>query len=99
MTMDCNTRRSPRLTAETVPAAGAQTATIQAVSRTLLFQFPDYVVIRIQTESGGTRVDIRSASTVGQHDLGQNARRIRDLLSAFDLALQGERSDLHSDSR
>lgn len=68
--------------------------TIQAVSRTLMFRFTDHVVIRMISEPAGTRVDVRSASTYGQHDLGQNARRIRAFLAALDLALQGERSEL-----
>lgn len=69
-------------------------ATIQVVARTLLFRFTDHVVIRLVSEPAGTRVDVRSASTYGLHDLGQNARRIREFLAALDTALQGERSEL-----
>lgn len=69
-------------------------ATIQVISRTLLFRFADHVVIRLVSEPAGTRVDVRSASTYGLHDLGQNARRIREFLTALDTALQGERSEL-----
>ncbi len=82
-----------------VPAIGAQEVAIHAVARTMLFRFPDQIVIRIRAEPGGTRVDIRSASEVGHHDLGQNARRIRRLLADFDSALQGERSELQSANR
>jgi len=88
---------------QTPPAQGAQVAqqeaVIQAVAHTLLFQFTDHVVIRMVPEAGGIRVDIRSASTFGRHDLGQNARRIRALLEDLDLALQGERNDLQSANR
>jgi hypothetical protein len=77
-----------------VPAGDEREAVIQAVARTLLFQFTDHVVIRLAPEPGGTRVDVRSASGFGRHDLGQNARRIRALLTDLDLVLQGERSEL-----
>jgi hypothetical protein len=91
---------------QTPPAAATQgaqpaqqQAVIQVVAQTLLFRFTDHVVIRMVPEAGGVRVDIRSASTFGRHDLGQNARRIRALLADLDLALQGERNDLQSANR
>ncbi len=76
------------------PVFEPQTAIIQLVARTYIFQFANYIVVRIGTTPEGTRVDLRSASTVGQHDLGQNARRVRSILAALDAALQGERSEL-----
>jgi len=55
---------------------------IEAVDRTFWFGFRDDVVIRItEAEDGGTRVDVRSASRVGQGDLGTNAHRIRAFLT------------------
>ena len=81
------------------PAQDAPRASMQAVARTMLFRFTDHIVIRMVQEAGGTRVDIRSASTFGRHDLGQNAKRIRSLLADLDLALQGERSNLQSVNR
>ena len=55
---------------------------IEAVDRTFWFGFRDDVVIRIiEVEDGRTRVDLRSASRMGQGDLGTNARRIRDFLT------------------
>ncbi len=86
--------RGWQVVAVSEPGPEATQAAIQAVSRTLLFRFTDHVVIRMISEPGGTRVDVRSASTYGLHDLGQNARRIRAFLAALDLALQGERSDI-----
>lgn len=54
---------------------------IEAVDRTFWFGFRDDVVIRItEAEDGRTRVDIRSASRVGQSDLGANARRVSGFL-------------------
>jgi hypothetical protein len=63
------------------------TAAIEATAPTLVFAFPDRVVLRLRTEADGTRVDMRSTSAIGRHDLGQNARRIRAFLAALDAAL------------
>ncbi|MDQ0324688.1 hypothetical protein J2R99_000537 [Rhodopseudomonas julia] len=75
------------------PIEGEGIATIEAVARTILFAFPDDVVIRIApTTDGdidGTIVDMRSASRFGRHDLGKNARRIKDFLRDLDGVLQG----------
>lgn len=84
---------------QTIPTAVSQRAVIQVVAKTRLFQFSDHVVVRIASETGGTRIDIRSASAVGRHDLGQNARRIRQMLDDLDQALQGERNNLQSVSQ
>jgi len=37
-------------------------------------------VIRVRAANGGTVVDIRSVSRVGQSDLGANAARTADIL-------------------
>lgn len=83
-----------RIVRQTIPTELERSATIQMVARTPLFRFSDHLAVRIVGETGGTRVDIRSASVVGRHDLGQNARRIRTLLGELDEAMQGERRDL-----
>jgi hypothetical protein len=70
-----------------VPPA-SETATLQAVAATPLFSFADDVVLRLEETPDGTRVDMRSASRLGAHDLGQNARRIRRFLADLDVALQ-----------
>jgi hypothetical protein len=64
-----------------------ETAAIEATAPTLVFAFPDRVVLRLRTEADGTRVDMRSTSAIGRHDLGQNARRISAFLAALDAAL------------
>jgi uncharacterized protein (DUF1499 family) len=51
---------------------------IDAVARSLLFRFPDDITIRLRAGVGETRIDLRSASRVGRHDFGANARHIRD---------------------
>ncbi|MBM3343608.1 MAG: DUF1499 domain-containing protein [Betaproteobacteria bacterium] len=53
---------------------------IEATAETRWLKFKDDVVIRVRADgdaSGGTRLDMRSASRVGQSDFGENARRIR----------------------
>lgn len=50
---------------------------IEATATSLLFGFKDDVVVRITDGAGGTKVDVRSKSRVGVHDLGMNAKRIR----------------------
>jgi hypothetical protein len=72
------------------PAPPSETGSVQSVARTLLFGFSDDVVIRLQSSPDGTRVDMRSASARGLHDLGENARRIRRFLADLDAILQPE---------
>jgi uncharacterized protein (DUF1499 family) len=51
---------------------------IEATATTPWFGFKDDVVVRIQSEAGGSRVDVRSVSRVGRSDVGTNARRIEE---------------------
>lgn len=57
--------------------------TIEASSRTAVFQFVDDVVIRVRPDGNGSQIDIRSKSRDGQGDLGANANRIRAFFEAF----------------
>jgi uncharacterized protein (DUF1499 family) len=61
----------------TPPGGRTGTARIEAMHRTTLMRFTDDITIRIRPRADGSRIDIRSASRVGTHDLGANARRIR----------------------
>lgn len=56
---------------------------IEASERTLFFGFIDDVVIRLQPDGTGTKVDIRSKSREGRSDFGVNAARIRKLSEAI----------------
>jgi uncharacterized protein (DUF1499 family) len=60
-----------------VAAANESEGRIEATATTPLMRFKDDVVIRIRASGNGTHVDIRSASRVGQSDLGTNAKRIQ----------------------
>ncbi|SDK36834.1 DUF1499 domain-containing protein [Billgrantia gudaonensis] len=56
---------------------------IEATATTRWFGFKDDVAIRLTPEDDGVRVDVRSASRLGQSDLGTNAGRIHDYLTAL----------------
>ena len=59
-----------------VPAQGR----IEATDTTLWFGFKDDIVVRVAPAAGGSRIDVRSVSRLGQGDLGKNAARIRAYL-------------------
>lgn len=50
---------------------------IEAFDKTAWFGFTDDVVIRVQADGAGSRIDIRSVSRIGFGDVGKNAKRIR----------------------
>lgn len=60
-----------------IAAVAESEGRIEATATTPLLRFKDDVVIRMRAHDGGTRLDIRSASRVGQSDFGANAKRIR----------------------
>ncbi|MGB9206545.1 MAG: DUF1499 domain-containing protein [Pseudolabrys sp.] len=66
------------------PTLARRDGVIEAVARTPIMGFRDDVVIRITPVGQGARVDMRSASRFGNHDLGANASRIRSLLGDID---------------
>jgi uncharacterized protein (DUF1499 family) len=53
---------------------------LEAVDRTLLLRLPDDITVRVRPRADGTRIDVRSASRIGTHDLGANAARLRAFL-------------------
>lgn len=57
---------------------------IEAVARTPILGFRDDVVVRIRPTVDGARIDVRSASRYGRHDLGTNAKRVRALIEDID---------------
>lgn len=58
----------------------ADAGRIEAVATTPVLRYRDDVVVRLRPDGDGTRVDLRSRSRIGIHDLGTNARRIRAFL-------------------
>ncbi|WP_336799368.1 DUF1499 domain-containing protein [Kaistia sp. MMO-174] len=71
------------------PDAENADASVDAVAKTLVLALPADVAIRILADDDGSLVDMRSASRIGSHDLGDNARRIRSFFEDLDAALQG----------
>jgi len=72
-----------------IDARASQPATvrdgiIEAVARTPILGFRDDVVVRIRPTVDGARIDVRSASRYGRHDLGTNAKRVRSLIDEID---------------
>lgn len=65
------------------PGPRGGTGRIDAVDRTLLLRLADDVTVRVRPRMDGARIDIRSASRIGDHDLGANARRVRALAEAI----------------
>ena len=65
---------------------------IRAEARTLVFRFVDDVWFRVKLDENAlTRVDMRSASRIGNADLGTNARRIHRFLRKLDRKLGVDR--------
>lgn len=48
-----------------------------AIDTSAIFRFVDDVVVRVQPEDDGARIDVRSKSRDGRGDLGANAERIQ----------------------
>ncbi|MDH4175356.1 MAG: DUF1499 domain-containing protein, partial [Betaproteobacteria bacterium] len=66
-----------------IVAADAAAGRIEATDITFWFGFKDDVVIRVEADGDGSRIDARSVSRVGRGDVGANARRIRAFLRAL----------------
>jgi uncharacterized protein (DUF1499 family) len=77
-------RRKWRVVVERPPQGPRRDGQIEAVARTAIMGFRDDVAIRIRPAPDGSRIDVRSASRYGRHDLGTNAARIRSLLEDID---------------
>jgi hypothetical protein len=74
-------QRGWRILDSVTPRGGQREGRIEAVALTLLMGFREDIAIRIRTSGSGVRIDMRSASRYGSHDLGSNARRIERFLS------------------
>jgi uncharacterized protein (DUF1499 family) len=72
---------------------GPRDGLIEAIARTPLLGFRDDVVVRVRATQEGARIDVRSASRYGRHDLGANAARVRALIDDVDLLLTTPAAD------
>jgi uncharacterized protein (DUF1499 family) len=68
------------------PPQGAmpRDGSIEAIARTPILSFRDDVAVRVRATADGARIDVRSASRYGRHDLGANAARVRALIEDVD---------------
>ncbi len=64
-----------------IVSSDTPTGRIEATATTRWFGFKDDIVVRVRPEAGGSRVDVRSMSRVGESDVGANAKRIREFLA------------------
>jgi uncharacterized protein (DUF1499 family) len=58
------------------PLPGRRDGRIEAVARSPIMGFREDVLVRIRGNGDEARVDMRSASRYGRHDIGSNAKRI-----------------------
>jgi len=65
------------------PSSRSGVGRIDAIVTTPILRFTDDITIRIRPLANETRIDIRSASRVGRHDLGANAAHVRALSEAI----------------
>lgn len=63
--------------------ADPTTGRVEATATTFWFGFKDDVVVRVASQTDGTKIDVRSMSRVGQSDLGVNAARILTFFERF----------------
>ena len=64
--------------------AGSRDGHIEAIAHTMILGFRDDVAVRVRAAPEGARIDVRSASRSGRHDLGANAARVRALIDDSD---------------
>lgn len=81
--------RDWNVTDQRAPDSDNEVGWVEAEGATFLFALPVDVAIRIIQDDTGTLVDMRSASRLGAHDLGDNAERIRQFFADLDTSLQG----------
>jgi hypothetical protein len=74
-------RRGWRVLDSVTPRGGQREGRIEAVALTFLMGFREDVAVRIRTIGSGVRIDMRSASRYGNHDMGSNARRIESFFT------------------
>jgi len=77
------------IVSEEPPGARGRSGFIEAVDRTMFLGFRDDVAIRVTGDRTRARLDVRSASRYGRHDLGRNANRVRALFKEVQARLDG----------
>ncbi len=70
--------------------ADRTTGRIEASDISFWYGFTDDIVIRVVAIPDGSRIDMRSLSRVGRSDVGVNAARIREYMTALEVMLGPE---------
>ncbi len=71
----------------TRPGGRSGAGRIEAVARGRILRFSEDITIRIRPRVDGSRIDVRSASRLGSHDLGVNAERIAAFADEIELLM------------
>ncbi|MGO4173210.1 DUF1499 domain-containing protein [Bosea sp. TAF32] len=69
------------------PGGRSGAGRIEAVARGRFLHFSEDITIRVRPRVDGSRIDIRSASRLGSHDLGANAARIAAFADEVELLM------------
>ena len=77
-----------RIVAEEPPQEDGTAGHLEAEDRTLILGFIDDVIVRVESDGGTTRVDVRSLSRYGSHDFGRNASRIKEFYTELQARLE-----------
>ncbi|MFN3745597.1 MAG: DUF1499 domain-containing protein [Hyphomicrobiaceae bacterium] len=77
-----------RIVSEEPPQEHGTAGYIEAEDRTLILGFVDDVIVRVESDGGTTRVDVRSLSRYGIHDFGRNASRIKEFYAELRARLE-----------
>ncbi|HEY5796031.1 MAG TPA: DUF1499 domain-containing protein [Bosea sp. (in: a-proteobacteria)] len=67
------------------PGGRSGAGRIEIVARSRILRTAEDITIRIRPRADGSRIDIRSATRLGSHDLGVNAARIAAFADEIDL--------------
>jgi uncharacterized protein (DUF1499 family) len=77
-----------KVVSEDPPLGKGRPGYYEATDRTMILGFTDDIVIRLDGDNRETRLDVRSASRFGRHDLGRNANRIRRLFKELETQIE-----------
>lgn len=78
--LDVITKRKWRIV-DARPPQARRPGHIEAIAQTTIMGLRDDVVVRVSPVTDGARIDMRSSSRYFEHDLGNNAERIRGLMT------------------
>ena len=81
------TKAGLEIAAEEAPGRSGSAGRIEATDTTLVMGFVDDISVRVTGDERISRIDIRSQSRYGLHDLGRNAFRVRSLIKDLHMRL------------